>query len=178
MSESSASAPQPEDEFGLHRWTPTPQTGYLIGDAEREAAVEQLREHLVAGRLNADEFQARMSVALEARTADQLAALFTDLPSSAASSQLVPAGGWQAPAVQASPQSSAIHTASTWATTAMWVTLALTFLTPLRLWELFIVLAILSAVLRSKDAQQRQQSQQRRKEMGEGYEWDGRRLDR
>ncbi len=178
MTESSANAPQPEDEFGLHRWTPTPQTGYLIGDAEREAAVEQLREHLVAGRLNADEFQARMSEALEARTADQVAALFTDLPVAPEHPQLVPAGGWQAPAVQASPRSSTIHTAATWVTTAMWVTLALTFLTPLKLWEVFIVLAILSAVLRSKDAQQRQQRRQRRKEMGEGYEWDGRQLDR
>lgn len=178
MSESSANAAQPEDEFGLHRWSPSPHSGYLIGDAEREAAVEQLREHMVAGRLTAEEFQQRMSKALEARTTDDLISLFTDLPADPVPTQLVPADGWAAPAVPADAGSSTIHTAATWTTTAMWVTLALAILTPLRLWELFIVLAIVSAILRSNDPQGRQRRQRRRKQMGEGYEWDGRQLDR
>jgi len=51
-----------------------------IGDRERDAAVELLREHHTAGRLDLSEFNDRMSLAMEARTASQLAPLFTDLP--------------------------------------------------------------------------------------------------
>lgn len=56
---------------------PTPQR---IGDAERDFAVEQLQEHHSQGRLDAFEFEERMSKALEARTGPELARLFRDLP--------------------------------------------------------------------------------------------------
>lgn len=52
-----------------------------IGDAERDAAVESLRDHLVAGRLTQIEFDERMSVALDARFRSELSPLFVDLPS-------------------------------------------------------------------------------------------------
>lgn len=51
-----------------------------IGDAERQAAVEALSEHFVAGRLDSAEFNQRMDAALQARTAAELAPLFADLP--------------------------------------------------------------------------------------------------
>lgn len=51
-----------------------------IGDAERDAAVESLREHHVAGRLTPEEFSERMGDALQARTQADLDRLFTDLP--------------------------------------------------------------------------------------------------
>ena len=51
-----------------------------IGDAERDDAVDQLREHAAAGRLTSEEFSERMGKALEARTRGELAVLFTDLP--------------------------------------------------------------------------------------------------
>ncbi|HMR50289.1 MAG TPA: DUF1707 domain-containing protein [Arachnia sp.] len=51
-----------------------------IGDAERDDAVDQLREHAAAGRLTSEEFSDRMGKALEARTRGELALLFTDLP--------------------------------------------------------------------------------------------------
>lgn len=51
-----------------------------IGDRERDAAVERLREHHAAGRLDLSEFTDRMTRALEARTESDLAPLFIDLP--------------------------------------------------------------------------------------------------
>src|SRR5205823_12434496 len=49
-------------------------------DAEREQAVVRLRDASVEGRLTLEEFTARMTVAYEARTHDELAALVRDLP--------------------------------------------------------------------------------------------------
>ena len=51
-----------------------------IGDHERDEAVELLQEHMSSGRLTSDEFNERMSKALEAKTGSDLAVLFTDLP--------------------------------------------------------------------------------------------------
>ena len=46
-----------------------------IGDAERDAAVESLQEHMSLGRLTSEEFDERMSKALQARTQGDMAAL-------------------------------------------------------------------------------------------------------
>lgn len=54
--------------------------GMRIGDAEREAAVAELQNHLAAGRLTPDEFNERMDKAFEARTSAEIDALFRDLP--------------------------------------------------------------------------------------------------
>ena len=51
-----------------------------IGDADRDRAVTALGDHFAAGRLTADEFDDRSSRAWQARTADDLAPLFADLP--------------------------------------------------------------------------------------------------
>ena len=51
-----------------------------IGDADRDQAVAFLQEHMAQGRINASEFDDRMSHALKARTASELAVLFEDLP--------------------------------------------------------------------------------------------------
>jgi hypothetical protein len=51
-----------------------------IGDAERQAAVDALKEHYVAGRLNDVEFNERLDAAMEARTSADLRPLFSDLP--------------------------------------------------------------------------------------------------
>lgn len=56
---------------------PVPQR---IGDAERDRAAEYLREHVADGRLTPDEFEERLTIALQARTAPELEALFSDLP--------------------------------------------------------------------------------------------------
>jgi hypothetical protein len=51
-----------------------------VSDADRDRALAELSEHFQAGRLTADEHEERMDLALKARTAGDLAALFTDLP--------------------------------------------------------------------------------------------------
>ena len=51
-----------------------------IGDADRDQAVAFLQEHMAQGRIDAAEFDDRMSRALKARTASELAVLFDDLP--------------------------------------------------------------------------------------------------
>ncbi|MDR2619596.1 MAG: DUF1707 domain-containing protein [Propionibacteriaceae bacterium] len=66
--------------MAARRNDPSTQLQLRIGDAERDRTIELLREHLVAGRLDADEFTTRMEAALKARTGAELAALLTDLP--------------------------------------------------------------------------------------------------
>ena len=51
-----------------------------IGDVERDAAVDALREHMSVGRLTAEEFDERMARALQAKTRSDLDDLFVDLP--------------------------------------------------------------------------------------------------
>jgi hypothetical protein len=51
-----------------------------IGDAERDAATAQLREHFAAGRLTFDELSERIDAALTAKTQRQIDSLLSDLP--------------------------------------------------------------------------------------------------
>lgn len=52
-----------------------------IGTADRQRAIDLLRDHTTAGRLELDEFEERVATAHTARTGADLDALFTDLPS-------------------------------------------------------------------------------------------------
>jgi hypothetical protein len=58
----------------------TDRDSLRIGTEERESAVTNLSDHMSAGRLSLEEYEERMSAALEARTRADLKALFTDLP--------------------------------------------------------------------------------------------------
>jgi hypothetical protein len=51
-----------------------------VGDAERDAVADLLREHHVAGRLQGDEFQDRLDRCMSARTHVDLDELVADLP--------------------------------------------------------------------------------------------------
>jgi uncharacterized membrane protein YccC len=62
-------------------------SGIRIADADRERASEELREHLIAGRLTSEEFEERLGLAYTARTRADLDALGADLPMSSASVQ-------------------------------------------------------------------------------------------
>jgi hypothetical protein len=53
---------------------------WRVGDAEREAVAEQLREHYATGRLTIDEFRARLDAAYSATTAAGLSRVTADLP--------------------------------------------------------------------------------------------------
>jgi hypothetical protein len=57
-----------------------PRGDIRVSDAERDQAVAKLSEHFQAGRLTQEEFEDRSGRALQARTGDDLNALFTDLP--------------------------------------------------------------------------------------------------
>ena len=66
---------------------------WRVGDAEREAVAEQLREHYAAGRLTIDEFRARLDAAYSATTAAGLSRVTADLPAAGP----IPAGvAWNA----------------------------------------------------------------------------------
>ena len=68
---------------------PVPQR---IGDAERDRAAGYLREHMAVGRLTQEEFDERIGAALQARTAADLAPLFSDLPAPKPGQEVAPAG--------------------------------------------------------------------------------------
>ena len=51
-----------------------------MSDADRDRAIAELSEHFQAGRLTTEELEDRTGRALQARTAGELAGLFTDLP--------------------------------------------------------------------------------------------------
>lgn len=55
----------------------------LASDAEREAAVAQLREEAATGRLDTAEFERRIDLAYRAQTRGELARLAADLPAPA-----------------------------------------------------------------------------------------------
>jgi Domain of unknown function (DUF1707) len=70
-----------------------------VGDAERDATAERLRESYAQGRLTLEEFNERLSAALAATTERDLSHLTRDLPYTAPPSALLPqsvhSGGWQ-----------------------------------------------------------------------------------
>ena len=81
MSELSTPEPEPADGPQHQPAEPTKRpVEPRIGDADRDQAVAFLQEHMAQGRIDASEFDDRMSQALKARTASELAVMFDDLP--------------------------------------------------------------------------------------------------
>lgn len=76
---SGAAAPAPGSPYPGGMGTPEPYE-LRIGNAERQGAVDALGEHFAQGRLEADEYEERISAAYGARTAGELHELFRDLP--------------------------------------------------------------------------------------------------
>lgn len=84
-----------------------------IGDAERDAAVGALREHMSLGRLTAEEFDERMGRALQAKTRSDLEDLFADLPGGVPSPAIpvpvpVPVAEAEVPARRRVPDTAAV----------------------------------------------------------------------
>jgi hypothetical protein len=52
----------------------------LLADSDRETAVQELRDHLLDGRLTTDEFERRLALAQTARTRAELDGAKSDLP--------------------------------------------------------------------------------------------------
>jgi hypothetical protein len=69
-----------------------------VGDAEREAAAAELREHYASGRLTLDELNERLDKAFAAKTRGDLDGLMRDLPSArpraVGASAGEPGAGW------------------------------------------------------------------------------------
>ena len=82
MTEPPAPEPDPAEQGPQHQ-SVDPAQGPVeprIGDADRDQAVALLQEHMAKGRIDASEFDDRMSRALKAKTASELSVLFDDLP--------------------------------------------------------------------------------------------------
>ena len=83
MVEENPDAEQRREEL-VPGWRVPDRTRYdyelRIGDAERDVAMTQLREHFVAGRLTFDELTERIDAALGSKTQRQLDGLMADLP--------------------------------------------------------------------------------------------------
>jgi hypothetical protein len=72
-------------------WTPTPSSPTeRIGDADRERAIGELREHMLAGRLTPEEFDERLGSGHTAATRADLDAVRVDLPKNPAVQQALP----------------------------------------------------------------------------------------
>lgn len=72
--------------------SPSPRLPALrISDADRDAAVRDLRHHYTDGRLTLEDFLDRLPRALSARTGADLDPLFVDLPAAAAAPPRNPA---------------------------------------------------------------------------------------
>jgi hypothetical protein len=56
----------------------------LVADADRHAAIEALRDHLLVGRLTSDEFEERVALAQRARTRAHLDEVTANLPAALA----------------------------------------------------------------------------------------------
>ena len=82
VTEPSAPEPDPAEQAPQHQPADPARRPVepRIGDADRDQAVNFLQEHMAQGRIDASEFDDRMSRALKAKTASELATLFDDLP--------------------------------------------------------------------------------------------------
>lgn len=129
---------------------PVPQR---LSDAERDDAATMLREHFEAGRLDAGEFDQRLTAALSAKFASDLAPLFADLPDPRPSSDalpFVPVLPRPAPAPAPAPPAAPVGSGGTdWvgvARGAIWpVAIVLAFATG-NFW-MFIMIAIVGSIV-------------------------------
>lgn len=72
------------DRTQARPWDEASRGGTLASDAERERAIDALKNGFCEGRLDREEYEERMDAACRARTYAELAALLRDLPRSSA----------------------------------------------------------------------------------------------
>ena len=140
----------------MENMEPTP---IRIGDAERDAAVERLRVAMSEGRITMAEFDERMTVALAAKTEQDLAPLFYDLPLTTANPQAVAVPtsvGLSQPDAGQPPTNQAPRPIMAGIYGALWpMTLILCFATGWRLWWLVLLPVVLGPLFFSAERQQR-----------------------
>ena len=121
-----------EETAGSGRFHVRPED-MRAGDADREVMLERLRAAHAEGRLDADEFEERVTATLAARTYGELAALAADLPGDPPSPRPLapPAGPARPPAPRADPDVDLRRGAVAWGwisavAIALWVVASLT----------------------------------------------------
>jgi hypothetical protein len=134
---------------------PVPQR---IGDAERDRAAEYLREHMSVGRLTQEEFDERVTAALQAKTAADLDPLFSDLPAPKPGQEAASSTAWPqypvappsvaraTPARVEMPSSTLSNTLAVVAGVAWPAWVILCFATSWNLWWLVFIPIVLSSV--------------------------------
>jgi hypothetical protein len=73
---------------------PVYSPGELVADADRESVIDDLRGHMLAGRLTAEEFEGRVGAAHAARTRADLDAIRIDLPPAREANRVGASGGF------------------------------------------------------------------------------------
>jgi hypothetical protein len=146
-----------------------------IGTAEREAAAAALNAHLEAGRLGVEEYADRSAVAANAVTADELTALFTDLPEP---HPQLPVRSGSVPAVRPETAVAQRRFGSGWGTriaaASPIVALVLFFVLNAAgvsmAWLAFLLIPLVGALGFSKERQdERELERRQRRELGEGH---------
>ncbi|MBK8462039.1 MAG: DUF1707 domain-containing protein [Nigerium sp.] len=144
---------------------PSPQQ--RLSDAERDEAASMLRDHFEAGRLDASEFDERLSGALSARFAGDFIPLFADLPDPRPNPHAVQP--WASPLVPVAGSSLSLPTDAGGRGVARpqptWLPLARKLLWPGAIalalitgnWWQFIALAIVLSIVLGHLTQQRRQ---------------------
>ena len=138
-------------------YDPVPQR---LSDAERDTAAQMLREHFEAGRLDAGEFDERLSAALAARVASDFFPLFSDLPQPRPDAPgRLPAAqpAWSAP-YSASPAERADAPVPAATGTTDWIGVAKGVIWPAAIvmaiftgnWGIFIAIAIIGSIVLSQ----------------------------
>ena len=195
MSDPSSPTPQPGSGRPAPGQVPVPPGLMRVGDTERNSALSALGEHLSAGRITLDEYGDRSARITVARTADDLSALFDDLPAphpvlpngmvAPQAGQVLPAGGHgalmppargQAP-VPGDTRSTAQKLVGAAAAASVFVALALFFVTGY--WYWFLLIPAISAIAGSiwgpdwkevgpgdRNARRRLRDERRRRELG------------
>ncbi len=123
-----------------------------IGDAEREAAAAELREHYAQGRLSLAEFNQRIDAVFGAVTRADLSRVTSDLPHVMPRPALLPAGTRQQSWQDAGPGSGSSRRLRLPAVAAMllaWLLLVGALLPELRFWPMPGKVGLLLAVLAS-----------------------------
>ena len=130
---------------------PVPQR---IGDAERDKAAEFLREHHAQGRLDAAEFDSRVTAALQAKEQSELDRLFTDLPSPTPRSPRQDIAASSTPPVPQTPVQQKLLSAVDVVVGVIWpVTILACFILGWRHWYLIFVPIIVTSIWGKKKGQ-------------------------
>ena len=124
---------------------PADRRSVRIGDAERDAAVEKLREHLVAGRLSMEEFDDRMAKAVAAKTSADLDPLFADLPRDPNAVDGVSV--WRPPAPPASTRQTTLRTVQRWMMAVTPLVIVLWVLNVPKMWVIIVIWIVVFVVL-------------------------------